>query len=531
MQFSVGNASNATAEIAAANHFPAIRLFTAPRHYNATAEMSPQSSFSANPSQPWSVASAASIGGPWGTNFSAACWFHGRDLHVAHGFPVGLVSVNWGATDVSTWMPAAAYASCNATAPAERNIGASRMNEDLAHRAISAPSAGGAACGRIGAPCTQSSPASGRSPQCCSGRCFYYGRGPNWVLPKGAGAVGGWCDEESPSNRPSGLFNQMISPLLPMTIAGAVWYQGESDAMSGHTVRSLYNCRFEAMIAAWRSEWHAATHGQTDSAFPFGFVQISSWEAPTPDATKADDHWAVVRAAQSEALQLPNTFMAVAIDLGAFMGGCCGGLNDCDTFPNLCIHPQWKQEVGRRLSLGARALAYGEKDLCWRGPTAKAATFLTRLPSAPEPSSASDANAPKLAGSGGAPAVVVHFDVCTSSASEFLPPKLSIRNTTDFDVQLADSAGKLAWVQATIVSATADAVTVQPKPAATAAVFGKGAANAGSYLAAVAVRYLWSQSPCAHPHIVGGPQLQGNCSVYDANNLPAPPFMLNVSAA
>jgi len=63
----------------------------------------------------------------------------------------------------------------------------------------------------------------------------------------------------------------MISPLLNTTIKGAVWYQGESNG--GAPVP--YGCQQPALVADWRSKWHAASQGQTDSDFPFGIVQIA----------------------------------------------------------------------------------------------------------------------------------------------------------------------------------------------------------------------------------------------------------------
>lgn len=323
MQFSVGNASNATAEIAAAANFPYIRLFTAARHYNKSSEASPQQDFDLPPEQRWSVASPEAIGGPWGTNFSAVCWFTGRDIHIETGSPVGLLSVNWGATALSTWMPQVAIDAC---------AGTSHKPEPLADAVISTASvvASTGSCGRIGMPCTQHTP--GHSPDCCSGRCMSYHRG-SWNTP---GNASGYCDEENPSNRPAGLWNQMISPLLRMTIRGILFYQGESDAMAGGTVRAEYRCKFERMIQAWRVAWHVGSGGQSSLSLPFGFVQLAPWGKPTPDATKADDHWATVRAAQAAALTTHNaTFMAVAVDLGAYEGGCCGGagggpLQACD---------------------------------------------------------------------------------------------------------------------------------------------------------------------------------------------------------
>ena len=96
--------------------------------------------------------------------------------------------------------------------------------------------------------------------------------------------------------------------------------------MGTSTTRSLYGCRFKALINSWRSAF-SGTNAATDAAkpIPFGFVQLSTYSFRTPDATRADDHWATVRAAQASMVGLlPATFMAVAIDLGAWSGGCCG---------------------------------------------------------------------------------------------------------------------------------------------------------------------------------------------------------------
>ena len=55
-----------------------------------------------------------------------------------------------------------------------------------------------------------------------------------------------------------------------MTIYGAIWYQGESNANAPFT----YNCTFPAMIDDWRSKWFYGTDKLTDPEFPFGFVQV-----------------------------------------------------------------------------------------------------------------------------------------------------------------------------------------------------------------------------------------------------------------
>jgi sialate O-acetylesterase len=127
----------------------------------------------------------------------------------------------------------------------------------------------------------------------------------------------------------------MISPLTRFAIRGVIWYQGEAN--SGERA-PLYARLFRAMISDWRKNWD-------EGDFPFLFVQIANW------TTAADGNWPEVRDAQRQALALRNTGMAVTIDIG----------------DPVDIHPKNKLDVGQRLALAARAIAYGEK-LEWSGP-------------------------------------------------------------------------------------------------------------------------------------------------------------------
>ena len=135
---------------------------------------------------------------------------------------------------------------------------------------------------------------------------------------------------------PAALYNGMIAPLTPFAIRGVIWYQGEAN--SGPERASLYARLFQTMIRDWRNAW-----GEGD--FPFLFVQIASWN------TTDEALWPDVRDAQRRALVLENTGMAVTIDIG----------------DPVDIHPKDKQDVGLRLALAARAIAYGEK-IEWSGP-------------------------------------------------------------------------------------------------------------------------------------------------------------------
>ena len=139
--------------------------------------------------------------------------------------------------------------------------------------------------------------------------------------------------------QPHGFYNAMLAPLLGTPIKGVIWYQGESNVERAAEYRRL----FPAMIRDWRANW-----GQGD--FPFVFVQLAN-HLPAADVP-GDSEWAELRDAQLAALCEPNTAMAVAIDLGDW--------ND--------IHPENKKDVGERLALAARKLAYGEDELVASGP-------------------------------------------------------------------------------------------------------------------------------------------------------------------
>lgn len=129
----------------------------------------------------------------------------------------------------------------------------------------------------------------------------------------------------SPLGGAGGLYNSMISPLIPYAIKGVIWYQGEADRDKAEQYKRL----FPTMINAWRTNF-----GQGE--FPFLYVMIAPWMNMTP--------W--IREAQLYTLsKVPNTAMASTIDCG----------------DSVYIHPPYKQPLGTRLALAARAIAYKEK--------------------------------------------------------------------------------------------------------------------------------------------------------------------------
>lgn len=138
---------------------------------------------------------------------------------------------------------------------------------------------------------------------------------------------------------PSVLYNGMIAPLVPFTVKGAIWYQGESNA---HKAKE-YITLFPNMIDSWRTKWNIGD-------FPFYYVQIAPYHYRGQGLNSA-----FLREAQTMSLSTPNTGMVVVSDIG----------NNND------IHPRNKFDVGKRLSLWALAKDYNKKNIVYSGPLYK----------------------------------------------------------------------------------------------------------------------------------------------------------------
>jgi len=218
--------------------------------------------------------------------FSAVGYFFGRQLHQDLGRPIGLIDSTWGGTPSEAWTSPEAVAG----EPAFGSV--VRYWDQLAAK-------------------YEKQRAAGEEPKPLRNQ-----------------------------SRPSHLYNAMIHPLIPFSIKGAIWYQGEANAKRAYNYRTI----FPTMIADWREQWD-----QGD--FPFLFVQLANF-MKRKDAP-GDSAWAELREAQTMTLdKLPNTGMATIIDIG-----------EADD-----IHPRNKQDVGKRLALAAKKIAYGQ-DVVHSGPT------------------------------------------------------------------------------------------------------------------------------------------------------------------
>ena len=141
-------------------------------------------------------------------------------------------------------------------------------------------------------------------------------------------------------NSPTALYNAMVNPLVPYTMRGAIWYQGEANVERANQYQTL----FPLLIKDWREKWQ--------KEFPFYFVQLANFMEISPLPQESD--WAELREAQSMTLSVPRTGQAVIIDIGETKN----------------IHPGNKQDVGKRLALHALANDYG-KDVVCSGPLYK----------------------------------------------------------------------------------------------------------------------------------------------------------------
>lgn len=254
------------------------------------------------------------VGGEWEVctpvtvnDFSAVAYFFARKLYLSINIPIGLIHSSWGGTPAESWTRRSAIVNDSTykriferEAKVLRDYDPNVYNE-------------------------------------------YVRKTAEWKKGVDNGTITGKAAKRGPgepwgplhSKMPGVLYNGMVAPVIPYTIKGAIWYQGESNNDDTEVYKSL----FPAMINNWRYDWK-----QGD--FPFYFVQIASHYRMKPE----------LREAQLETLnKVKNTGIAVSLDVG----------DEKD------IHPRNKQPVGERLALWALANDYGMKVNEYSGPMLK----------------------------------------------------------------------------------------------------------------------------------------------------------------
>jgi sialate O-acetylesterase len=427
-KYGFGGAHNADTELPKADQ-PQIRLFLVAKKIALEPETDVQGK--------WEVCTPETAG-----HFSAVGYFFGRDLHARLNKPIGLIGTYWGG------MPAQAFTSLSGLEkdpPFTQHVAA--FQKDLADYPKD----------KADYPAALAKYQNDLKQWNATVKPVYDPILKQWqdavaaaqkngqpIPPKpapSAPAPRAPAQPEGPPSTPTVLFNGMIAPLIPYAIKGVIWYQGESNAGAALEYRTL----FPRMIRDWREKW-----GEGD--FPFLFVQLANFMAP--QKVPSEGGWAWLREAQLKTLALPATGMAVIIDIG-------DGTN---------IHPKDKEDVGKRLALAARHVAYGE-DLIYSGPIYDSMKV--------------EGNAIRVSfkdtGTG------LKMDVPPWTPTGITPPAPT--ELTGFAIAGADK--KWAWAKAKIdgedVIVSSDEV---PSP--------------------VAVRYGWANNP--------------SCNLYNDEGLPASPF-------
>lgn len=238
----------------------------------------------------WNVSSPESA-----ADFSAVGYYFGRDLQKSLGVPVGLIQSDWGGSPAEVWM----------SEPTLENN--PRYKKEILDRSVITQKGYQNSLDKLKKENTGKTKSAPRAP---------------------------W--------KPSELYNGMIAPLIPYTIEGAIWYQGEANAPRASQYRTL----FPDLIRNWRDNW-------CQGDFPFIAVQLAPFKPIQKDPGESD--WAELREAQLNTTKiLPNVGMAVITDIGEEHN----------------IHPTKKVPVGERLAIAARAIAYHEK-IVYSGPIYK----------------------------------------------------------------------------------------------------------------------------------------------------------------
>ncbi|MCF3111312.1 sialate O-acetylesterase [Niabella sp. CC-SYL272] len=241
----------------------------------------------------WIPADSASVMG-----WSAVVSSFGINLRKTLRVPVGIICAYWGGTAVESWFPRETLAKDPVTAPILKRYNASllRLEKGL--------------------------PVETRFP---------------WS----------W-DVAGQSHTPGNLYNGMIAPLVPYSIKGVLWYQGESNTQKARQYEHL----FPMLIDTWRKKWN-------NPALYFFYVQLAGYDGKQ-SGSEIESAWPQLRDIQRRVLdKKKHTGMAVAFHLG----------------DSLDIHPYRKNEIGLRLANLALHDAYGFTKIVSRGPLPEQALF------------------------------------------------------------------------------------------------------------------------------------------------------------
>ncbi|MFY8228822.1 MAG: sialate O-acetylesterase, partial [Opitutales bacterium] len=234
--------------------------------------------------------------------------FFGREIHREVGVPVGLINTSIGGTVIESWVAAETQSSDPET---KANFDA-KMKDYLAFDEKKAPELFEKQTAIWKAAVAKAK-----------------ANGTPFVTPAPKNPLA----MRKLKGGPAGLYNGKVVNLVPYTLRGMLWYQGEGNAGNP----GLYHKQLSQLVTSWRTLWN--------DEVPFAWVQLPNYTAP-------GEGWPRVRESMMKTLELPKTGMAITIDIGDAKD----------------IHPKNKQGVGKRLSFWALGTVYGKNVAAISGP-------------------------------------------------------------------------------------------------------------------------------------------------------------------
>lgn len=306
-----GSVDNADAEIAAATH-PEIRMFMHDKPYAIYELPVPPDAPAQDAPGHWQVCSPATV-----ANFSAMGYFVARDLLRHMDTPVGVLSASVGGTPIEAWTSLDAQ---------QKNPAYTALLADWDKRLI------------------------GFEP--AREQAAYFTAKDAWIKQRSAALKAKQPAPKAPLPfknigvmKPGRLFNGSIAPLVPYTLRGVLWYQGERNAAGPFT--GLYGEQMKTLISDWRSRWGTDLY--------FAWVQLPAFLNPQKLPSEPKGWGVAVRDGQRQALSVPHTGMAITMDLGGEKAG----------------HPTNKSAYAARLSTVVLHDVYKAAIPVWSGPLYK----------------------------------------------------------------------------------------------------------------------------------------------------------------
>jgi len=245
MEHAVERVSDADLEKASAK-YPQIRLLTVPKGLGAqpTQTFKPLNELDTFLNEyeqkgTWLACTPETV-----AKFSAIGYAFGKRIHLISGVPVGLVDASRGGTTVETWVSRKSLEAIPAAQPMLKSwddqAAAWNPAADLANRV--------------------------KAWETKSEELKKQGK-PAPLKPEPAAGPAGNM------NLPSNCYNGMLSPLEGLTVRGAIFNQGYSNAMSDNSHPALYALMIQSMIRDWRRAFR-------DETMPFGIIGLTSGGEP-----------------------------------------------------------------------------------------------------------------------------------------------------------------------------------------------------------------------------------------------------------